>query len=147
MALHVALGAAGRVHLLQAPEGVAHAFDRFCPYGLDAARSHVLENDAQKIERIALDNIEFAIHEGFWTGEHGIEGDRAFCTRRLDDDMDRIAGSIAEFVGSAVGPGDGQVSGADQARDDALQQYVHGSYPIPAHDPENRTSIFRVMRS
>ena len=75
-------------------------------------------------------NIEFAVHEGFGTGEHRIEGDRAFGTRRLDDDMDRIAGSVAEFMGSAVGAGDGQVSGADQARDDALQQYVHGSYPF-----------------
>ena len=77
VALHVAFGADCGVHLMQAAEGVAHAFDGLRPHGVDAARSHILENDAQQVERIALDDIELAVHEGFGSGEHRIERDRA----------------------------------------------------------------------
>ena len=74
----------------------------------------ILENDAQQIERVALDDIELAVHVGFGSGQHRIERDRPLGARRLDADVDRVAGAVAELVGCTVRPGDAEIAGADE---------------------------------
>ena len=125
VALHVALGAAGRVDLLQPAEGVADTLDRLGPDRLDAARPHVLEDNAQKAERIALGNFEVAVHVGFRGGKHRVEGNCALGPRCLDHQVNRVAGAVTERVGPAIGPGHRKVSGADQTCENALQQNIH----------------------
>ena len=62
----------------------------------------------------------------------------------LDDDMDGVAGAVAERVGGAVRAGDGQISGPDQARDNALQQSVHGNTSIPSGTANNSAQSVAV---
>ncbi len=80
-----------------------------------------------EIERVALDDVEFAVHEGFGSGEHRIERDRPRGAPGLD-----VACAPARPCRHRTcasfhrGPVMLEVSGADQARNDALQHSVHG---------------------
>jgi hypothetical protein len=132
VALDVAPGARGRVDLLEPAESMAQAFDGLGPRRFDAARSHILVEDAQEAEHVALDDFQLAFHEGFAQRQHGIEGDGAFGVVCLDHDMDGIAAAVAEGDACSVRAGHGEISRSNQPFDNALQQFVHRKIPIIA---------------
>jgi hypothetical protein len=129
VALDVALGARGRVDLLQAAYGHAQGLDGPRPVRIDTVHAHVFVGDAQEGKKAAFDDIHFPVHIRLGQGERRVHRHRALRVGGLETDMHRLARSVAELVGLPVGAGHFKITGPYQSLDNAPQQNVHGKIP------------------